>query len=239
MANNEDNEDKVQRLGDAIVYLWPKVQPRLEQMKHGGEKLFARDDFVWQMLLNSMSTWGNSRYAELMEDEALYSTVVYKAMARISDDDERYEVLLSAFTEAGLRYNTDKAQYMTNNYKLIQEKGGVLEAKQEYLTQPDKKEKMRFWKAFHGIGDKYARNIPMDLYDEHFRDEVALDARLIGIACKLGFTDSEARSYDVMTPFFREVAVACNMKIEMKIELWDIDRVLYNYAPCVHLTLES
>lgn len=229
------NKDKIQRLVDALEYLWPKVQPKLEQRKREGEILIARDDFVWQVLLNSMSTWGSFRYAELMEDEAIYSTVKYKAMILILDHDERHEVLLAAFTQAGLRYNTDKARYMADNYNLIQKKCGSTAARQEYLSQPDKKEKIRFWKTFHGIGPKYARNIPMDIYDEHFRDEVALDARLIGIARKLGFTDKEARSYKVMTPYFRDVAAACNIQIE----LWDIDRVLFNYAPCVHLALES
>ncbi|GAB1421909.1 hypothetical protein MASR2M15_21080 [Anaerolineales bacterium] len=226
-------EERVEQLASAINFFLPKVQRMLDERKQQGEALLKRDDFVWQALLNSMSTWGKFRYSELMENEALYSMVVYDSISGILDHNKRHEILLEAFTEAGLRYQTSKAKYMTLNYNLIQEKGGIDKAKQEYLSKSNIEEKKQFWKAFHGIGPKYSRNIPMDIYDKDFRDSIAVDERLKGIAEKLGFKDKEQSDYALMERFFLDVAKEC------KLTGWEIDRILFNYVSCVHLVLEN
>jgi len=48
-----------------------------------------------------------------------------------------------------------------------------------------------------GIGEKYARNIMMDVYHEDFRDSIAIDSRILAISAKWGlrfksFSDHEA-----------------------------------------------
>ena len=39
-----------------------------------------------------------------------------------------------------------------------------------------------------GIGDKYARNIMMDVYHEDFRDSIAVDARIKAVSERLGLS---------------------------------------------------
>ena len=48
--------------------------------------------------------------------------------------------------------------------------GGPERAKELLLAQPDRDAKIKFLKAFPGIGPKYARNIMMDVYHRQFRD---------------------------------------------------------------------
>jgi hypothetical protein len=50
--------------------------------------------------------------------------------------------------------------------------------KADLCTQPGRDGKIAFLKTFHGIGDKYARNILMDVYHREFRDSIAYDERL-------------------------------------------------------------
>ena len=50
----------------------------------------------------------------------------------------------------------------------------------------EKTAKIQFLKTFKGIGQKYARNMMMDVYDKDFRDSIAIDARIDGILDKLG-----------------------------------------------------
>ena len=59
---------------------------------------------------------------------------------------------------------------------MIVEMGGPEEARRQALAQDGRAGKVVFLQRFHGIGDKYARNIWMDVYRPDFRNAIAVDA---------------------------------------------------------------
>jgi len=63
---------------------------------------------------------------------------------------------------------TIKASQLSENICQIVEMGGVEEATRSMLGLPTRDEKLRFMKSFAGIGEKYGRNVWMDIYDPLF-----------------------------------------------------------------------
>jgi hypothetical protein len=76
---------------------------------------------------------------------------------------------------------------------------------------------------FDGLGDKYARNIMMDVYDARFRnDRFAIDSRIAGPLPHLGYTGG--KGYEEQENFLAGLARAARM------EGWELDRLFYNGA---------
>jgi hypothetical protein len=75
-------------------------------------------------------------------------------------------------------------------------------------------------KKFPGIGDKYARNIMMDVYHPDFRDSIAVDARINAISNALGLSFASYRDHEA---FYLDVAK------EAGLNGWELDRLLFNF----------
>ena len=73
-------------------------------------------------------------------------------------------------------------------------------------------------KSFHGIGDKYGRNVWMIQYDPDFRETIAVDERIKGVTEELGRT---FRDYVEHEAFYYQIATESNL------EPWEVDRLLY------------
>jgi hypothetical protein len=85
-------------------------------------------------------------------------------------------------------------------------------------------------RQFAGIGDKYARNIWMDVYDPDFRTTIAIDERIKRISAALGVT---FRTYADHERFYQDIAH------EAGLDGWDLDRLLYNFRDDIIMTLQS
>lgn len=75
-------------------------------------------------------------------------------------------------------------------------------------------------REFKGIGDKYARNIGMDVFHPDFRDTIALDDRIDSVSDELGV---EFESYEKHEQFYVDIADRLDMTA------WELDRLLYRY----------
>jgi hypothetical protein len=103
---------------------------------------------------------------------------------------------------------------------MIVELGGSEEARRQALAQDGREGKVAFMQSFHGIGDKYARNIWMDVYHPDFRNAIAVDERIKRVADALGYS---FKSYAEHERFYQEIAR------EAELEGWEVDRLLYNH----------
>lgn len=103
----------------------------------------------------------------------------------------------------------------------IESIGGLETAQEEFESKDGKEAKMKFLKQFKGIGDKYARNIGMDLLHPDFRDTIALGTRIGNITDKL---DIEFELYEEEEEFY--VLVADRLGITP----WELDRLLHRYT---------
>src|SRR5213075_805836 len=81
--------------------------------------------------------------------------------------------------------------------------------------------KIAFLKRLSGIGDKYARNIFMNVYHPEFRNSIAVDSRIESVLTELGVKD--LKSYDAKEQFLLDVAKTAG------IDGWDLDRMLYHF----------
>ena len=69
--------------------------------------------------------------------------------------------------------------------------GGLERAKEKAFAQVGTKAKITFMKRFYGIGDKYARNVWMDVYHPDFHDSIAIDDRIKQITEAMGYPERE------------------------------------------------
>ena len=214
-------ETRRERLVSALRNMPGHMRLRLEELKAEGEQLRKRPDLLWYLLLQSAATQGNSRgWAGLCGDPATLSSVAYAVLAPLSPS-AREERLLDALRRAKVRMQTSKASRLAANVARIADLGGVEEATRRMLALPTPDAKLRFMRSFAGIGEKYGRNVWMDIYDSAFRNTVAVDERLKKIARALGYTG---------TGYPQAEALFCAIASDADLEPWELDRVLYNFT---------
>ncbi|MCA9706402.1 MAG: hypothetical protein KDK70_11180 [Myxococcales bacterium] len=168
-------------------------------------------------MMLSFSTWGSSRGAKALEDESVAEALAYSSIAAKSPG-RRERHLLKWFEQAKFRYAPMKARYARENFDQIESMGGIEIVSRMALQRPGRAAKLRFVTGFKGIGDKYGRNLWMDVCDKDFMRSIAVDRRILNIAAAL---DVRWKTYDDLERFFIGVADA------LEITPWGLDRFLY------------
>jgi len=214
-------ESKRSLLVTSLSHLPSYMQNRLRELKAEGLDRAKRPDLLWYLLVLSAATQGNSRgWTNLCGDLANLHSVDFAVLAPL-DHKTREEQILTALRKAEVRMQTIKAPALAANFERIVKMGGVEQATKRMLSLPSRDAKFLFMKTFHGIGEKYGRNVWMDIYDPAFRDTVAVDERLKKVARALGFT---GRRYRQAEEFY------CAIARDADLEPWELDRLLYNYT---------
>ena len=189
--------------------------------READHEALERLDFVWHFLLQSFATMGNSRgWDGFIGNRDNYRRVTFEALSTL-DRTERLKTLDEVLRAANVRMPGKKAVWIDLNHEMIAEMGGPKEAKKQALGQHGMEAKITFMKRFHGIGDKYARNIWMDVRHPDFRDTIAVDERINKMTQALGYTFG---TYEEEERFYQEIAR------EAGISGWEVDRLLYNYT---------
>lgn len=215
-----DRDSKRRFLIDALRDLTPEMEETLRRNKEEGREEQDRPDFVWHFLLQSFATMGNSRgWDGLIGNPENYNRVTFEALREL-DHLERLKALNEVLRAAKVRMPGKKAAWLNLNYEMIAEIGGPEETTRRALAQGDKEAKIAYMKRFHGIGDKYARNIWMDVYHPDFRDAIAVDERIKRITQALGYS---FKTYAEHERFYQEIAR------EAGLEGWEVDRLLYQH----------
>ena len=180
----------------------------------------ARPDFLWHYLLQSFATMGRSSgWDGLIGNRSNYVRVTFEAITALPETGRLAE-LKTVCWAAKVRMPDMKADYILRCYAEVRDMGGPQKAKARLLAQPGREGKIRFLKALPGIGDKYARNIMMDVYHEDFRDSIAVDARIKAVSESLGVSFG---SYAAHEAFYLGVARLSG------VNGWELDRLLYNF----------
>ena len=196
---------------------------RLAEMREQAEVLRQRVDVIWRLLLQSAATMGNSRGWKglfgVSGDSMLSTLVAFDAVSAIRQD-LRVSYIEPILQTASVRMPRQKAERLAKNHTKISELGGLAATRKSAFDQPTRELKIAFMKRFDGIGDKYARNVWMDLCDSHFRDSIAFDERLKKIAVAMG---ARFERYEAAERYF--VALAS----ESGREPWEVDRLLYHF----------
>lgn len=211
-----------QRLSEAVERVLERTDAdeRIEKIKNKTKQRRERSDTLWFELILSMSTWQGSGGSDLATEEEYYSQVTYDNLLQM-DEDERIPHLEEVLLEAGVNMYQKKSRYISSHVERIESMGGLEAAQDEFESKDGKEAKMELLKQFKGIGDKYARNIGMDLFHPDFRDTIALDTRIGNVTDEL---DIEFESYEEEEEFYVSVAD------RLGITPWELDRLLYRYT---------
>jgi hypothetical protein len=213
-------EQRRSALVAALKSLTPEMKAVLRQRKAEGRRLGQREDLVWQLLLQSFATMGNSRgWTGLFGNSNLVKQVSFSTLRRWRGAARRLRIEM-VFRKARIRMPAQKAAWLASNFETIERAGGIKVVTRHALSLATREEKYRFMDAFEGIGAKYARNVWMDIYDPLFRDAVAIDERIKSITATLGYS---FRTYDEHERFYQELAS------DARLEPWELDRLLYEF----------
>jgi len=203
------------------------IEKKLDELKQKGQKWWKRDDIIWFEIVLSLATLRGSYGSQIVVDddgeidEHRYGSVSFRTLQQV-DPDHRTTYLESRLY-GNVAMHPTKAEALVTNFEMIEEQYGNPRSAKEAFKRADGPEaKIEFLKNFHWIGDKYARNIPMDLYHEDFRQFIAIDTRIDGILEEIGYRP-EGRDYDAKEQFLQSVAA------ELDMEPWELDRTLYHF----------
>lgn len=179
-----------------------------------------RPDFLWHYLLQSFATMGQSAgWYGLIGNSDNYSRITYSALLDLPDGDRLREVR-EVCRAAKVRMPNRKADFIVGCFDRIRDMGGPEDAKSLLLAQSSRESKIQWLKEMPGIGDKYARNIMMDVYHEDFRNSIAVDVRIKSLSDRLGLS---FQSYSEHENFYLDVATQAGLNG------WELDRLLYNF----------
>jgi len=202
-----------------IKELAAREQKFLDRLKceHAG---LARDDFIWHYLIQSFSTMGRAAgWQGLIGNEHNYQCLTYDVIKALSPE-QRLCHIQTICNQANIRMPNRKASFILGCFNRIELLGGLAPTKAQLLAAQGREAKIKFLDDFPGIGQKYARNIMMDVYHEDFHSSIAIDIRIQAISNQLGATFS---SYEQHEDFYLEIAQ------EVGINGWELDRLLFHF----------
>lgn len=209
------------RLIDAIRNRPPDFDVHINQQILISNQTRQRNDWLWHELLVSMATMGNSRGMKLINDQNIYNRVSYQSLQQVILEN-RQQTILNALIESIVRRPVQKAEWLFRNYEFIISCGGLANLQTWILLIHGKKSKIKFMRLFDGIGDKYARNIFMDMYDQDFIESIAIDERIKDIS---ELIEIDKLSYDDQENIYIEIAH------DSGINPWHLDRLIYFNLP--------
>ncbi len=208
------------RLVEALRSPSQEMREKLDSLKRIGMELSNRADLVWHMLLQSMSGMGNNRgYERLILNEANYRKAAWAAMEALPKS-ERLAHLHSALAAATVRMSKQKSEWLIANFDRIEQMGGIAAALERMRSLRGRAEKLQFFRQFKGIGEKYGRNIWMDLCDPDFDDSIAIDDRLKKICALVGIPTAD---YALGEQAILDIAR------EARRTGWETDRLLFHF----------
>lgn len=213
-------EERRANLVKALKYPTSEMKARLEFLKAEGIEGQKRPDFIWHYLLQSFSTMGNSNgHKGLILNKKNYEQVRFEQISTI-EPSKRKDYIQSILEIAEVNEPDTKAKWLSNDYNIVSRLGGLTKAKDKAFSQVGTEAKILFMKQFQGIGDKYGRNIWMDVYHSDFWDSIAIDRRINYITETMGYSFSEYKEHE---KFYLDIAH------EVELQGWEVDRLLYNY----------
>ncbi len=197
------------------------MKVKLECLQGIGAILSTQDDVVWYMLLQSMSGMLNNRgYKSLMLNEENYRKLGWKSL-KAMEKSERFTHINIVLSKANVRISETKAKWLVENIEKIEKIGGIEAVLEQKRALHEKSEKLDFFRQFSGIGEKYARNIWMDLYDSDFYESIAIDSRL-------------QRIYELLEISIVDYAKAERDMLDIAHEAgltgWELDRLLFHFT---------
>lgn len=215
----EQKADVRNKLAKVAKILTKLKHDMLEKKKENHAHL-QNNDFLWRYLLQSYATLGSAKGAKgLVYKGVNYQQISYRALKKLSPNSRKGRAA-KVFRTAKVRFPDKKAAGIVLCFNKVESLGGPTAAKKKLLCSEGRDAKIVFLKQFMLIGDKYARNLMMDVYHEEFRDYIAIDSRITNISEKWNIP---TKPYEDCEIFYRSVAKKAG------IDCWTLDRLMFEF----------
>lgn len=192
---------------------WQARRAELEAQYVCDQRLAHRPDWPWSGFIVSFATNGGSKRFE-QKIAPRVADFAWERVVRMSPEERR----AAAMDLANPRRRHIVVPAFEACFQRLLAAGGPPTIRTEYLSFDSADGRIRYLKSFLGIGDKYARNMAMDVCDPLVVDSFALDSRLRGIA---GLVLRPMPGYRATEAWLRDVAG------EVGIRPWYLDRLMY------------
>ncbi|MGA1798684.1 hypothetical protein VH567_07875 [Sphingomonas sp. 4RDLI-65] len=191
-----------------------KMSDNLKSLKVEAIAFGEQEDWPWIGFVMSCATYGGSKnWSNNVEPRiSLFEWAAVNALS----DDERQALFL---TVPNPRFLTRTANNLEKIYQSIKNDGGPKVVRERFASLQSAEALIAALKTYPGIGDKYARNMPMDVYHPLVQTHFAFDHRLNAV---IQTVIGGLPPYEVREAMMGRVAT------EIGIDAWDLDRVLYS-----------
>ncbi len=220
--SNERNE-KVAHFAKVIRPFLKKYSNDVKAARKWAERQGRRRDRPWMGFIVAFATNGGVRHW-IKQVGPTQERYAWNAIVRLSARQRRERLIEATNPRRRWKWNKKKKELwypkkLETCFKEFKKAGGPKGIRKQYRAKKPGAERIAYLKKFEGIGDKYARDIPMDSYDALFRNYIALDWRLKKL---LLFAFPKRLNYNDGEEFYRQVAH------KLKIDCWTLDRTLFH-----------
>ncbi|MAL84311.1 hypothetical protein IG389_07875 [Idiomarina abyssalis] len=201
-----------------IKCMWEQKSNELEQLAITAKGVRYDPEWFWTVLVTSFCTLGGSENHEIKRKK--YGNALRWSSIEKLPDNER-STLFNDLPNPRRRHIAVPA--LESAFQCISEAGGPKVVASHYEALQTGKARMKYLRTFKGIGAKYSRNIPMDIYDEFVLDGAALDSRLNELLDMIDGVPTKSQ-YERRENYLRSVCAEAMLP-----NMWYLDRMLYNF----------
>lgn len=199
-----------------VVLLWKLAVEHHEQIERTKAISLSwgeYPDWPWNGIVLSAATRGGSARWDRQVAPRYANELSWSAIFDLSDAERH-----ARFLTVG-RFKNVTARWLEAAYQRFHQAEGPKGIRGS-LAAKDAAAVISYWRELPNVGDKYARNIMMDVYDGRFRDGYfAVDSRIKALLPSLGYQGRNV--YCEQEAFLNALAT------EVGIESWQFDRLLY------------
>ena len=211
-------------------------EKKIAAWKADSRKDREHSEWIWRALVTSMATMGNSRGLDVVKNNGFFANseqdgtlplpeneYSYECLVK-QEDKQIYDVLMKVFNK--IKFGRLKSEWLVKDIRIIQKHGGPSAISCKINGMKSAQERIDFMIGFHGIGQKYSRNIYMDVADDVVSNVAAIDIRLFTI---LKHVDGSL-TYPINKIIYnRAQGMVHELAKETKLDMWTVDRIMYNY----------
>ena len=205
---------------DAFVTLvrqhWMNATDDLERTEAAARLMRQDPDWFWNVMVNSYCTNDGSKNLE--RKRAKYGEALSWSAIASMTPERRAEIFADL---PNPRRRSKLAPALLETFARIRDAGGPRAIATHYESLDSAKARMEFVGSFPQIGEKYRRNIPMDVYDEIVLDQAALDKRLHKLIDLIDGAPPRS-PYSAREEYLRAIQRDAGIPT-----LWRLDRLLY------------
>ena len=201
-----------------IEHVWKQKSKELEQLACAAKGMRNDPEWFWTVLVTSFCTLGGSENHEIKRKK-YGDALKWNSVAKLSENSRA--TLFNDLPNPRRRHIAAPALEFAFQY--IHQAGGPKVAASRYEGLQTGKARIKFLHTFKGVGAKYSRNIPMDIYDEFVLDSAALDSRLNELLDMIDGVPAKS-PYERRENYLRSVCAEAGLP-----NMWYLDRLLYNF----------